>query len=288
MAVTPGLIDMCTDDIVRPQVGIVTNALWDHLEEQGTTLQQIAISLSGVMRGADIAITAEHRVTTRAVLAYEAQRQGCTFDAVSGLRVDPVILERLRGAHPDNVAMALAVAAFAGVDRETAVRGMEFATTEPLPTLPVTATIDGIEWWYRDIGSINDTDSLTPALTDAKSQMPADAVTLAILTTRWDRPLRAIQFASSITPNDVDGIVILGEPDVVVRHYAHQVGWTDDRIERVGTWGFGELPLYRRIAEFAQRIHGSPPERIALIGLENTHEYVADHIRTKMLGRDVL
>ena len=28
--------------------------------------------------------------------------------------------------------------------------------------------------------------------------------------------------------------------------------------------------------------------RIALIGLENTHEYVADHIRTKMLGRDVL
>ncbi len=288
MAVTPGLIDMCTEDIVRPQVSIVTNALWDHLEEQGTTLEQIAISLSGVMHGADIAITAEHRVTTRAVLAYEAQRRGCLFDAVSGSRVDPVILERLRGAHPDNVAMALAVAAFAGVDRETAARGMESATTEPLPTLPVTTAIDGIEWWYRDIGSINDTDSLTPALTDAKSQMPSDAVTLAILTTRWDRPLRAIQFPSSITPEDVDGIVIVGEPDVVVRHYAHQAGWTDDRIVRVGTWGFGERPLYRRIAEFARRINGSPPERIALIGLENTHEYVADHIRTKMLGKDVL
>jgi hypothetical protein len=202
--------------------------------------------------------------------------------------VDPVILARLRGAHPDNIAMALAVAAFAGVDRETAVRGMESATTEPLPTLPVATAIDGIEWWYRDIGSINDTDSLTPALTDAKSQMPSDAVTLAILTTRWDRPLRAIQFASSITPEDVDGIVIVGEPDVVVRHYAHQAGWTDARIVRVGTWGFGERPLYRRIAEFARRINGSPPERISLIGLENTHEYVADHIRTKMLGKGVL
>ena len=288
MAVTPDLIRMCTDDIVRPQASIVTNALWDHLEEQGTTLEQIAVSLSNVMRGAKVAITAEHRVATRAVLAYEAQVHGCTFDAVSGTEVEAGILARLPGAHPDNVAMALAVAAYAGVDRETAVRGMEIASVEPLPTLPVTAMIDGIEWWYRDIGSINDTDSLTPALVGAKAQMPSDAVTLAILTTRWDRPLRAIQFAASITPADVDGIVIVGEPDVVVRHYAHQAGWTNDRIVRIGTWGYGERPLYRRMAELAERVRGEWPRSIALIGLENNHQYVADLIREKMFGKDVL
>ena len=288
MAVTPDLIRMCADDIVRPQVSIVTNALWDHLEEQGTTLAEIAISLSEATRGAEAAITAEHRESTLAVLAYEAQRHGCAFDAVSGSEVDPVTLERLSAAHPDNVAIALAVAAFAGVDRETAVRGMEAATVEPLPTLPVTTTIDGIEWWYRDIGSINDTDSLTPALLDARAQMPRDAVTLAILTTRWDRPLRAIQFAASLTPSDVDGIVIVGEPDVVVRRYAHQAGWTNDRIVRVGTWGYGERPLYRRMAELAERVRGQRPQRIALIGLENNHQYVADLIREKMFGRDVL
>ena len=288
MAVTPDLIRMCTDDIVRPQASVVTNALWDHLEEQGTTLEQIAVSLSGVMRGADIAVTAEHRLATRAVLAYEAQVNGCAFDAVSGAEVEPGILARLPGAHPDNVAMALAVAAYAGVDRETAVRGMEVATVEPLPILPVTTMIDGIEWWYRDIGSINDTDSLTPALRDARAQMPADAVTLAILTTRWDRPLRAIQFAASITPADVDGIVIVGEPDAVVRHYAHQAGWTNDRIVRVGTWGYGERPLYRRMAELAEHARGERPESIALIGLENNHQYVADLIRDKMFGKDVL
>lgn len=288
MAVTPGLIELCTDDIVRPQVGLVTNALWDHLEEQGTTLEQIAISLSGVMRGASLAITAEHRVATRAVLAYEAQRRACAFEAVSGADVEPEILERLPGAHPDNVAMALAVAAYAGVDLETAVRGMEVATVEPLPTLPVTTMIDGIEWWYRDIGSVNDTDSLTAALLSARAQLPRDTVTLAILTTRWDRPLRAIQFASSVTPADVDGIVIVGEPDVVVRHYAHQAGWTNDRIVRVGTWGYGERPLYRRMADLAERVSGHRPERIALIGMENNHQYDADLIREKMLGRDVL
>lgn len=288
MAVTPDLIAMCTDDIVRPHVSIVTNALWDHLEEQGTTLEDIAVSLSRAMTGAEVAITAEHREVTRSVLAYEARVRGCAFDAVSGDQVPADILERLRGAHPDNVAMALAATAFAGVDRETAVRGMETATVEPLPTLPVTTVIDGIEWWYRDIGSINDTDSLTPALLQAKAQMPADAIRLGILTTRWDRPLRAIQFATSITPDDVDGIVIVGEPDIVVRHYARTVGWTRDRIIRVGTWGYGERPLYRRIRDFAERVGGRTPERIALIGMENNHQYVADLIREKMFGRDVL
>ena len=288
MAVTPDLIEMCTDDIVRPHVSVVTNALWDHLEEQGTTLQDIAISLSRTMTGAEVAITAEHREATRSVLAYEARVHGCAFDAVSGDQVPADILERLRGAHPDNVAMALAATAFAGVDPETAVRGMETATVEPLPTLPVTTVIDGIEWWYRDIGSINDTDSLTPALLQARAQMPADAIALGILTTRWDRPLRGIQFATSITPDDVDGIVIVGEPDIVVRHYARTVGWTNDRIIRVGTWGYGERPLYRRIRDFAERVGGRPPERIALIGMENNHQYVADLIREKMFGRDVL
>jgi poly-gamma-glutamate synthase PgsB/CapB len=288
MAVTPDLIVMCTDDVVRPQVSVVTNALWDHLEEQGTTLPQIAMSLSGSMTGAEVVITAEHREHTRAVLAYEAASRGAAFDAVSGAEVPKEILSRLSGAHPDNVAIAIAVAAFAGIDRETAVRGMEMATTEPLPTRPATATFEGVEWWYRDIGSINDTDSLTPALLQARAQMPPDAVTLAILTSRWDRPLRAIQFASSITPADVSGLVLVGEPDVVVRRYAERAGWTKDRIIRVGTWGLGERPLYRRIADLAERVSGTRPERIALIGLENNHQYVADSIRARMLGSDVL
>lgn len=288
MAVTPDLIDLCTTDIVRPQVSVVTNALWDHLEEQGTTLPEIAISLSRSMAGAQLAITAEHRETTRAVLAYEARQRGCAFDAVDGAQVPVEILARLPGAHPDNVAIALAVAAYAGIDREVAVEGMESATVEPLPTHPGTAVIDGIEWWYRDIGSINDTDSLTPALLEARAQVPPDAVILAILTSRWDRPLRAVQFASSITPSDVDGLVIVGEPDVVVRHYARRVGWPRDRIIRIGTWGYFERPLYKRMAELAERIRGERPRCIALIGMENNHQYVADLIREKMFGRDVL
>lgn len=288
MAVTPDLIDVVTQDIVMPQVSIVTNALWDHLEEQGTTLETIAESLSGALAGADLAITAEHRPSTLHILVHEAQVRGVTLDAVDGAAVPAEILRRLPRAHPDNVAMALAASAYAGIDADQAVRGMEAATVEPLPEIPVTAIIDGIEWWYRDIGSVNDTDSLTPALASALSQMPADSVRLAILTTRWDRPLRAIQFAASVTPNDVDGLVVVGEPDVPVRFIARQHGWPRERILRLSTWGFGQGPLYRRLADLAERASGRVPERISLIGLENNHQYVADAVRDRFLGEGVL
>lgn len=283
MAVSPDLIEVCAKDVVRPQVTVITNALWDHLEEQGTALTDIAISLSRSIHGTEVVVTSEHRQDIRAIIAFEARTRKVPVQAVSGSRLPPEASDLAQSVHPDNIAMALAVAAYAGVDPHTALEGMRTATSEPLPTVPVTTDIDGVEWWYRDIGSVNDTDSLTPALVEARAQMPADAVTLAILTTRWDRPLRAIQFAASVTPRDVDGIIIVGEPDVVVRHYARQAGWSDDRIVRVSTWGFGERPLYRRMRELAEHIKGSPPQRIALIGLENSHEYVADRIRDKML-----
>lgn len=288
MAVTPELIDLVTRDIVAPQVSIVTNALWDHLEEQGTTLQDIAASLSGAMSGAQIAITAEHRPSTLHVLVHEAHARDVTLDVVSGAEVPIEVRERLPWAHPDNIAMALAAAMYAGVDAREAIHGMRSATFEPLPDRPVTAVIDGIEWWYRDIGSVNDTDSLSPALESAISQMPADAVRLAILTTRWDRPLRAIQFAASVSPADVDGLVIVGEPDVPVRFISRHHGWPGDRILRLSTWGFGQQPLYRRLAELATRASGRSPERIALIGLENNHQYTADLIRDRFLGEGVL
>lgn len=288
MAVSPDLIAFVSERIVRPDVVVITNALWDHLEEEGTSLEEIAISLSRSLPGADLMITSEHRDTTLAVLAYEAGLQDVTIDAVDGGALSPEVLAAAPGAHPDNIAMATAVAEYAGIDPATALAGIAAASVEPLPTVEASADIDGITWTYRDIGSVNDTDSLTPALDGAKAQMPPEAVVLGMLVTRWDRPLRAMQFAASITPEDVDGLVIVGEPDVLVRYVARRSGWTNDRMVRIGTWGFGQRPLFRTLADLATHIAGRRPDHIGIIAMENNHQYVADLVREKFLGGEVL
>ena len=284
MAVSPELIDLLNSRIVKPTTVVITNALWDHLEEEGTTLKEIAISLSGAIPGADLVVTSEHRESTRAVLAYEAALKGAAFDSVDGRALPAYAREVAPFAHPDNVAMTLAVAEAAGVDPATALRGIAAATVEPLPVNAATIQMDGIRWTYRDIGSVNDTDSLTPALEGAKAQMPSDAFVFGMLVTRWDRPLRAMQFAASVTPDDVDGIVIVGEPDVLVRFVARRSGWPHDHIVRVSTWGFGQPPLFRLLARRAERICGTTPSEIGIIAMENNHQYVADLVREKFLG----
>ena len=288
MAVSPDLIALLSSRIVKPTVVVITNALWDHLEEEGTSLEEIAISLSGALPGAELTVTSEHRETTRAVLAYEASLHDVPFDAVDGRALPHDVLAAAPSAHPDNIAMTLAVAESAGVSREAALTGIAAATVEPLPVVASTVTVDGIEWTYRDIGSVNDTDSLTHALAGAKAQMPADAFVFGMLVTRWDRPLRAMQFAASITPEDFDGLIIVGEPDVLVRHVAHRSGWPDERIARISTWGLGQRPLFRLLAARAERITGSPPRSIGIIAMENNHQFVADLMREKFLGEDVL
>ena len=288
MAVSPDLIQLLSSRIVKPTTVVITNALWDHLEEEGTTLEDIAISLSGAMPGADLIVTSEHRDTTRSVLAYEASLQDVVFDGVDGASLSPETRAVAPGAHPDNIAMAIAVAESAGVDPATALRGIASATVEPLPVEAVTLEMDGIRWTYRDIGSVNDTDSLTPALLGAKAQMPQGAFVFGMLVTRWDRPLRAMQFAASVTPEDVDGIIIVGEPDVLVRHVLGRSGWPRQRVVRISTWGFGQPPLFRLLAKTAERIADRPVADIGIIGMENNHQFVADLVREKFLGGHAL
>ena len=288
MAVSPDLIEFLSGRIVKPDVVVITNALWDHLEEEGTSLQGIAISLSLALPGAKLMVTSEHRETTRAVLAYEASLRDVAADIVDGRALPDDVITAAPGAHPDNIAMATAVAEYAGVDAHTALEGMAGATSEPLPTVAATAQLHGITWTYRDIGSVNDTDSLTPALEGAKAQMPAGAFVFGMLVTRWDRPLRAMQFAASVTPEDVDGIIIVGEPDMLVRFVARRSGWSNDRIVRISTFGIGQHPLYDRLARTATRISGQRPTDIGIIAMENNHQYVADLVREKFFGSDVI
>lgn len=288
MAVSPDLIEFLSGRIVKPDVVVITNALWDHLEEEGTSLEGIAISLSLALPGAKLMVTSEHRETTRAVLAYEASLRDVAADIVDGRALPDDVITAAPGAHPDNIAMATAVAEYAGVDAHTALEGMAGATSEPLPTVAATAQLQGITWTYRDIGSVNDTDSLTPALEGAKAQMPAGAFVFGMLVTRWDRPLRAMQFAASVTPEDVDGIIIVGEPDMLVRFVARRSGWSNDRIVRISTFGIGQHPLYDRLARTATRISGQRPTDIGIIAMENNHQYVADLVREKFFGSDVI
>lgn len=123
MAVQPELQYAAQHRILRADVGVITNVRRDHTDVMGETLPEIAASLANTVPKNGVLLTAEDEQS--AVLEARAEKLGSRFVQV-----------RPDGTEPDfdfaeNIALALAVCAELGVDRETALSGMRNFRRDP-------------------------------------------------------------------------------------------------------------------------------------------------------------
>ena len=130
MAVLPDLQEVNERKLVQSTICVISNVREDHLAEMGPTLDDVARSLSRSMPTGGICVTAER--DQMHILRDEAGRRGTALIPVdpesvtdSEIRCFPYI------AFKENVAIALAVAELAGVDRATAFAGMITAPPDP-------------------------------------------------------------------------------------------------------------------------------------------------------------
>lgn len=282
MAVSPDLIEFLASRIVHPTEVILMNALWDHLEEEGSSLEDIAGSMARAFPGATLAVTAEPRDSTVAAISWAAHRADVPLERVDGHSLTTQERAGIPHSHPANVAAALAICAAHGIPRSVALSGMAQATHEPGDGAVAHRIVHGTSITYVDAGAVNDTDSLENALVNARASAPPGAVTIALLTARWDRPLRAMQFAGALAPSGldgIDGIVTLGQLDVLVRKALLRSGWPVDRIRHLGPIDVWRWLLLRRLLRFARALRGERPSAVHLIALENVHQGVADALR---------
>lgn len=123
MAIRPDLQKVCEDRIVRATHGVITNVRPDHLEIMGPTLAEAAANLAGTVPRRGHLLTAE--ATFAPLLQERAVRAGSRFSAVEAGDVMAAEMEGFSYVEfPENVALALATCAAAGVAREQALAGM--------------------------------------------------------------------------------------------------------------------------------------------------------------------
>ncbi len=123
MAVQPELQHAAQHDILRADIGVITNVRRDHTDVMGETLPQICDALCNTVPRGGILFTAEDRQTAR--MGAAAEKMGCEFRPI-----------RPDGREPDfdfreNIALALAVCQHLGVERETALRGIAQFKRDP-------------------------------------------------------------------------------------------------------------------------------------------------------------
>ena len=213
MAVDPELQRVSQREMLRADIGVITNVRPDHTDVMGNTPEAIADALSGTMPERGTVFTADTRAGER--LRGNAKALGSNFRLVTPDAETPDI------DFPENTALALAVCSHLGVPREAAAEGMRGFQRDPyalsLFQLPSGAL-------FINAMSANDPES-TRAVWERLKEKPAlaDRRMVLLINTRADRGYRAEQMAVLSRTLGIEEVWLLG---AFQRPIARRVGDT--------------------------------------------------------------
>jgi poly-gamma-glutamate synthase PgsB/CapB len=281
MAVQPRLIAQVSEEIVHPTIAVVTNAHLDHLEDEGSTREEVMDALAHVINGAPLVVTAEGDPAALARLAWEADLHGALVCAAPHTDVTGFDLEH---THSDNVDIVLAVTRSLGYPDAVSLAGMESASHETGDDPVHDVMFGGFTMRLIDLGAINDPASAVGALQTLSPMVLPEAPVVAVLVGRSDRPLRSLEFAALLRPGVVDAVLVRGGPQYQVRSILRQAGWSSSRVGILRTLERSPELFVRRVQR-TLRTNGLPIERATILQLESVHDPVMVRIR-KRLGID--
>lgn len=234
MALQPEVQTVSEDGMVRATIGVVTNVRPDHLDVMGPTLEDVGRTLARTVPRGGLLFTSERAPEALEILHEAARRRG------TRVVVAPPDVRRDRMSrfsyveHPENVALALAVCAAAGVPPERALEGMWAAAPDPGALHVHKIAAFGKILHFVNAFAANDPVSTLAIWRWAEARY-RDAVRVVVFFHRDDRVQRGEQFAEVLAGawRDVPAILIGGETELV-RARAIRLGADPDRLRDMG------------------------------------------------------
>lgn len=123
MAVDPALQRVTQHEMLRADIGVITNVRLDHTAEMGETMEEICDALSNTIPKNGVLFTADEQFFSQ--LARNGERIGCRTQLARPEGSEPEF------DFPENLALALAVCRHLGVSAETALKGMLHYQRDP-------------------------------------------------------------------------------------------------------------------------------------------------------------
>lgn len=220
MAINPIYQRYLEDKIMHSTIGIITNIREDHVEVLGTTLPQIARSLSATIPTNGHLVTAETNPELLEILQQECDKRGTKLHAVGTMRIAEKHMAKFKHfEYKANVAIALKVGQLLGISRETALKGMHHAQPDPGAFVLKQIKRENKTVHWANLFAINDRESFVLTVESLHKKVGARAKKAVILNNRHDRPERVAQFVD-IAVNSVkaDYIFTFGDYENQVRH----------------------------------------------------------------------
>lgn len=252
MAVSPELQPVTELRLVQSTVGVITNVRADHLDVLGPTVDDAARALARALPLGGRAFTMERERAH--LLEEEARRRRTTLHVVDPAGAGDA---DLRGfsyiEHAENVALALAVCAHLGVDRATALRGMQAARPDPGVLHRYVLRVGEKEVQFINAFAANDPDSTRLIWQRLGLDRATPGVERIVLANcRDDRLQRSGQIAELVTRDlSCDHVVLSGEGTALVAFQATARGLPRERLSDLG--GMRPERVYERVLDLVDR-----------------------------------
>ncbi len=268
MAVTPLYQKVSQEQIVKGNITIITNVREDHQDVMGETLPEIADSMSTTIPYDGLLITAEDREYLRDQLEDNARARRSEF-----LYADPnwITDDELKQfdylSFKENLAIGLAVANVLNIPRDVAMRGMRKAIPDVGVVFVQRAMVGEKEVVWAPLFAVNDRESTIMGMEALRPYHNADATRIGVLNNRYDRAVRATQFAE-IAARDLklDYYITFGAYEEQVTERMVEVGYPRERIINLG---FSKDPTLEQILDTITGLMEG--DQGLLIGMVNIH-----------------
>ena len=202
MALQPEYQRVSGRNMLRCDVGVITNARLDHMDVMGDTREEILNCLMEMLPAQGRIFTAERDFPDQ--LAARAKALGSVL-TVS----DPAAIEDIPGAKeldfPENVALALDVCMGLGVDRSTAFEGIRSFVRDPFAL----SVFSGENLTFVNALSANDVSSTKMIYDGTRGTGEEELVIL--INNRGDRPARALDMVRLCREMEPKEIWLLGD-----------------------------------------------------------------------------
>lgn len=249
MAVNPIFQWITERKFVQSTISVITNCRPDHLDLMGSTVQSVTMSLSNTIPSNGVCYTAENEHF--GILKSVAEKRHARIHQIRPFDVTQEELDRFGYIeHAENVQLALAVCAEAGIGRDVALSGMQHANPDPGALRKYIIEDRQKTINFYNVFAANDPQS-TARIIDMVTGHLENVEKIVLLNSRSDRLFRSEQLADAMKDLDYSYLLLTGEIPEKVESYALAIGIPREKLIALGEPAPEEI--YKKVWELTRR-----------------------------------
>ena len=230
MALQPRYQNITENQMIHATIGVITNIRLDHLDVMGPKIKDVAKALSNTVPKGKILFTSEdkhykyleHICKKRKTEFYRSKANSVSNEEMKGFKY----IE-----HKENVALALDICKYLGVDREPALSKMKKMLPDEGVLARNTIINNDKRINFYNAFAANDPESSLMIWNNINSTVEDDELKVILLTIRHDRQSRALQLINLIAAKlEFDYLVLIGEITNFIEEKARKLGVPKNKI----------------------------------------------------------